>query len=326
MNLITRTLLVATLPCALGFTTALQDRYFVSAGVPIRYVEAGAGEPVVLVHGYTSNIEEQWMATGVFARLSQHYRVIAFDARGHGKSGKPHDPAEYGPEMARDVVRLLDHLDLPQAHIVGYSMGAHIVAQLLTMSPQRFITATLGGASGRRNWTAEDERRVEVEAAEMEKGELASQILRLRPPGDPAPSPDEIAALSAKILTGRDPRALAAVRRSNRDQVVTEVQMASVRVPTLGIVGSDDPYLADFRALARVMPQLELVVIDGATHGSAPAHPELTRAMLAFLAAAKQSRKKVNTVPFRLELARQAEPPWIGAFSRPVASCAAARA
>jgi pimeloyl-ACP methyl ester carboxylesterase len=294
MNLITRTLLIATLPCTLGLTTALQDRYFVSAGVPIRYVEAGVGDPVVLVHGYTSNIEEQWMATGVFARLSQHYRVIAFDARGHGKSGKPHDPAEYGPEMARDVVRLLAHLDLPQAHIV---------AQLLTMSPQRFITATLGGASGRRNWTAEDERRVEVEAAEMEKGELASQILRLRPPGEPAPSPDEIAALSAKILTGRDPRALAAVRRSNRDQVVTEAQMASVKVPTLGIVGSDDPYLADFRALAHVMPQLELVVIDGATHGSTPAHPELTRAMLAFLAAAKQSRKKVNTVPLRLGLA-----------------------
>ena len=83
---------------------ALDDRYFDSGGVRIRYAEQGRGEPAVLVHSYTSDLEEQWIKPGVFAQLSAHYRTIAFDVRGHGKSGKPHDPNAYGAEMAWDVV------------------------------------------------------------------------------------------------------------------------------------------------------------------------------------------------------------------------------
>jgi pimeloyl-ACP methyl ester carboxylesterase len=282
MSRLARALAIGCLPCSFALALATDDRYFDAAGVPIRYVEAGVGEPVVLLHGYTSNIEEQWIDSGVFGALARHYRVIAFDARGHGRSGKPHDPAHYGPEMARDVVRLLDHLGIERAHIVGYSMGAHIVAQLLTLSPQRFRTATLGGAAGRRGWSAADERRVEIEAAEMEQGLLTTQILRLMPAGAPRPSEEELKARSAKILAGRDARALAAVRRSNRDQVVTDAQMAAVKVPTLGVVGSEDPYFADFKALAALMPGLELVVVDGATHGSLPARAEFVSTLRAF--------------------------------------------
>lgn len=130
-----RVMSIVCLPLALAGPVAAEDRFFDSAGVRIRYVEEGRGEPVVLVHGYTSDIEGQWIETGVSPALSRHHRVIAFDARGHGKSGKPHDPRAYGPEMARDVVRLLDHLGIAKAHVVGYSMGAHIVAQLLTLHP-----------------------------------------------------------------------------------------------------------------------------------------------------------------------------------------------
>src|SRR5688572_12972199 len=157
------------------------DEYFDSAGVRIRYVEQGTGAPVVLVHSYTSNLEDQWVGPGVFGQLSSHHRTIAFDVRGHGKSGKPRDPQAYGPEMALDVTRLLDHLGIAKAHIVGYSMGAHVVAQLLVLRPQRFLSAVLGGACGRHAWTAEDEQRAETEAAEMERGLLTSQILRLWP-------------------------------------------------------------------------------------------------------------------------------------------------
>src|SRR3954453_5722440 len=107
-----------------------EDQFFDSAGVRIRYIEEGQGEPVVLVHGYTSDAEAQWARTGVIQALAAQYRVIAMDLRGHGGSGKPHDPAQYGPEMSLDIVRLLDHLGIRRAHIVGYSMGAHIVAQL----------------------------------------------------------------------------------------------------------------------------------------------------------------------------------------------------
>jgi pimeloyl-ACP methyl ester carboxylesterase len=135
------------LPLGLVFCFALapvqgsaQDNFFDSNGVRIRYVDRGAGEPVVLIHGGGSTLES-WVDSGVLPNLAKDYRVIALDARGFGKSGKPHDVKAYGPEMGLDVIRLLDHLGIQRAHVVGYSMGAHITAQLLTTHPQRFLTA-----------------------------------------------------------------------------------------------------------------------------------------------------------------------------------------
>ncbi len=128
-------------------TVHAQDKFFDSDGVRIRYVEQGSGEPIVPVHGFARNIE-RWVETGVIKNLAKDHRVIALDCRGHGKSDKPHDPKQYGPEMGKDVVRLLDHLGIPKAHIVGYSMGGAITAHLLTMNPERFLTATLGGPGG----------------------------------------------------------------------------------------------------------------------------------------------------------------------------------
>jgi pimeloyl-ACP methyl ester carboxylesterase len=239
----------------------------------------------VLIHGYTVDLDDQWVKSGVFPALAGRYRAIALDARGHGRSDKPHDRSGYGPEMGLDIVRLLDHLGLGRAHIVGYSMGAHVVAQLVTTHSDRFITMTLGGASGRRNWSPDHQRRVDVESAEMDEGMLRSQIVRLWPKDQPPPSDDIIRERSAQRMAGKDPKALAAVRRSNPDQVVTEAQMRAVTVPTLGIVGTADPYLREFEELKAIMPDLQLVRIEGASHGNAPSRPEFSQALLAFLAA-----------------------------------------
>lgn len=264
---------------------AAEERRFDSAGVPIRFIEEGRGEPVILLHGYTTNTEGQWVNTGVFPALVPHFRTIAMDARGHGRSGKPHDRAAYGPEMGRDVTRLMDHLGLRKAHIVGYSMGAHIVAQLAILDPGRFATLTLGGAAGRLGWTAEDQRRVDEESAEMDGGLLRSQFLRLWPRDRPPPSEAEIRADSERRLAGQDARALAAVRRSNPDQVISMEELARVPMPTLGIVGTADPYLRDFERLKAAMPGLDLVTIPGASHGSATRTPEFRAALLRFLQA-----------------------------------------
>src|SRR3954447_12647981 len=284
-----RSLLALGAYCLSPDADAAEERFFDSAGIRIRYIEEGRGEPVVLVHGYTSDAEAQWTRTGVLQTLAARYRVIALDARGHGSSGKPHGPAQYGPEMGFDILRLLDHLNITRAHIVGYSMGAHIVAQLVTTHPERFLTATLGGAPGRFSWSLEDQQRVEREAAEMEQGLLRSQILRLWPHGQLPPTEERILELSATQLAGQDPRALAAVRRSNPAQVVTLAQMAAVTVPTLGVVGTADPYLRQFVELKAVMPQLDLVTIEAASHGSALGRPEFSQAVLAFLRAHSQT-------------------------------------
>jgi pimeloyl-ACP methyl ester carboxylesterase len=97
--------------------------------------------------------------------------------------------------------------------------------------------------------------------------------------------PVQVRALSEKVLAGNDLLALAAIRRSNRAQVVTDAQMAAVRVPVLGIVGSQDPYVARFRELQRLVADMELVIIDGARHDDAVAQPGFLDAALAFLAA-----------------------------------------
>ncbi len=286
MHLFTRRALVAgaTTLCAARAAGAFQrERVFDSAGVPIRFIEAGSGEPVLLVHGYTSDAEGQWVRSGFFAALAERFRAIALDARGHGGSGKPHDPAAYGPEMGLDVVRLLDHLGLPRAHVVGYSMGAHVVAQFLLARPERFLSATLGGAVGRLGWTEADQRRVDVEAAEMDEGSLRSQTIRLWPKDQPPPTEEQIRSRSARLLAGKDPRALAAVRRSNPAQVVALERLAETKVPVLGVVGGNDPYLRDFERLRAAMPALRLSVVEGATHDEAPHRPEFARAVLDFL-------------------------------------------
>src|SRR5436190_11906301 len=99
------------------------DDTFDSNGVKIRYVTEGTGVPVVLIHGWMGD-STTWGRdkSGTKLKPPDGFQVIALDCRGHGKSDKPHDPAKYGPEMAADVVRLLDHLKIEKAHLVGYSM------------------------------------------------------------------------------------------------------------------------------------------------------------------------------------------------------------
>jgi pimeloyl-ACP methyl ester carboxylesterase len=258
---------------------------FDAGGVCLRYVEAGAGEPVVLVHSYTSDLDSMWRETGVLDALATAHRTIALDLRGHGRSDKPHDPRAYGAQMTWDIARLLDHLRLERAHVVGYSLGAHLVAQLLTLAPQRCATATLGGASGRRHWTQANDAQAELEAREMEQGRLDAQLVRLWPTDRPAPVAAQLRDAAANLLVGKDPRALAAVRRSNRDQSFATSALATVRVPVLGMVGSRDPYRLGLEELVGVLPDFELVIIDDATHANAHAKSAFTATLLRFLRA-----------------------------------------
>jgi pimeloyl-ACP methyl ester carboxylesterase len=237
--------------------------------VRIRYVDQGSGQPVVLLHGFGGNLDASWVETGVLPNLATDYRVIALDYRGHGKSDKPHDPKSYGIQLSQDVVRLLDHLNIPRAYIVGHSMGAGITAQLLTTNPDRFLTATLSGSAGRQTWTTQDAAAAaEAEAVEFEQGiPFRSVILRTAPTDQPKPTDEQIQARSQQLLARNDRLALAAVVRSRGEQTFSAAQMATVQVPTLGLIGSADANLAAMQQLTSVLPTLKVVVIEGATHG-----------------------------------------------------------
>ena len=267
---------------------AAQDKFFDAGGVRLRYVEQGSGEPVVLVHGFT-NTAEIWSANGIAQDLARRYRVIAFDLRGHGKSDKPHDPSKYGREMSLDVVRLLDHLGIRRAHVVGYSLGGHLMSQLMTLRPERLLSATLIGGSGRFEWSPASAKEAEQDASEMERECISrSMMTRLAPAGFALPPDDTLKSLSTSCLAAQDRFALAAVTRSRVDHVIAPAAAAAVKVPTLAIVGSDDPMKAGLEALVRLRPSVRLVVVDGATHAGPRGvlgRPELIAAIHDFLSA-----------------------------------------
>jgi pimeloyl-ACP methyl ester carboxylesterase len=265
MNPALRALLIVVGVAALALPVAAEDKFFTANGISIRYIDQGrGGEVVVLVHGFTSNIERGFVERGVVADLSKDYRVLALDLRGHGKSGKPHDPAAYGKEMCVDVIRLLDHVGVSRAHIVGYSQGARVVGYLLTTYPQRFKTATLGGSPPRVGWPPEEADRAEQDAQRMEQ------------------------ANKSGVSDGQDYVALAAVARARSTQVVTEAQLRAVVVPMIGIVGSKDPRLESMQALKQIMPALlQVTVVEGATHTEVPSRPEFIRTVREFLESQK---------------------------------------
>lgn len=145
---------------------------FNSAGVKIHYKVQGHGEPVVLIHGLYSSGRMNWEVPGTAALLAKHFCVITMDCRGHGQSDKPEAEGAYGTNMVEDVVRLMDHLEIRQARVAGYSMGGMIGMKLAVTHPERVSRLVLGGmgwhkAGARMNsiWDEVKRKRFTVPAA-----------------------------------------------------------------------------------------------------------------------------------------------------------------
>lgn len=262
---------------------AADGKFFDSDGTKIHYIEAGEGEPVVLVHGFSANHVLNWVAPGIFKALSDNYHVIAIDNRGHGKSDKPHDPEQYGEEMVQDIVRLLDHLEIDKAHIVGYSMGGFITNKLLSQHPERFLTATLGGAG----WSKEGDGASELMeplAQSLEEGNgITPLIIALTPPGRPQPTDNELNLINQMVMATNDPKALAAAIRGMQNLRVPQEKLEANEVPTLALIGEVDPLKVGVDALQEVMPNLQVVVIDKADHMTAIGNPKFIDSLKGFL-------------------------------------------
>jgi pimeloyl-ACP methyl ester carboxylesterase len=225
---------------------------FDAKGVKIRYVEQGTGEPVVLVHGYCASAFLNWQLPGIFSALAKDYHVIALDLPGHGGSDKPETAEAYGPQMAEDVVLLMDHLHIPKAHVVGYSLGGMITVKLLTLHPDRVLSATVGGMG----WVRDNGRNL--------------------------PVPTGIAARD-----GGGP--LAAVARSMGKLAVTEAELKSIKVPTTIVVGDQDRLKRmTVDPLRPVRPDWPVVEVKGANHMSCIAKQEFVDAIAAWLAKNRQ--------------------------------------
>lgn len=270
-------------------TSLARDGFVDSNGVRIHYVEQGSGPAVVLIHELDGGIRT-WMESGIFQDLARDHRVVALDARGHGLSGKPHDAAAYGIEMARDVSRLMDHLSIPRAHVVGYSMGAEVLTMLLVSDPARVASASLIAGAGRFRTRPTDGQHMEEEALEFVNFGVSPKLfLEQTPEGTPDPTIEELKAAAASALAdpSRDTQALAAFSRARPARLVTAQQIASLQVPTIGIAGTADPDLESLKDLASLRPAVTLVAIKDATHAgraSVLRQPECVAALRAFLA------------------------------------------
>lgn len=254
-----------------------------SDGVQLHYTDQGAGVPVILMHGYAMTTDITWRGNGTIDFLSQDYRVITLDLRGHGLSDKPRGDDDYGVEMARDVVRLMDCLGIPRAHVVGNSLGGLVAIKTATMFPDRVLSLTACGMGWARY---EDKQQVVEDLANAiaAEGGIRPLVQYLRPPDAPMNSL-ALAALNTFILSFNDAQALAAMTRQMPELEVTEEQLRNLPMPVLNIAGSRDPLLPDVFKMEALVPNPRLAVVEGADHFNLAGQPETRAALSAFLAA-----------------------------------------
>jgi pimeloyl-ACP methyl ester carboxylesterase len=259
---------VAAVTLAAAQPVAPPDQFFDSNGVRIRFVEQGTGSPVVMLHGYTGTADRHFVANGFFAQVAKDHRAIAMDLRAHGKSGKPHDPEMYGDELANDVARLLDHLKIAKAHLVGYSLGAVIAGRLVTTNPDRLLSVAFIGHHPERTISAADRKFIDDSLAEMESDlPFRSLAVAIQPVGQPMPSDDELRKAVAPLIAANDVKALAAMWRGGAFLISTDASLEAAKFPMIEIIGTLDPSVSEIEPLKKAHPQIKTLVLDGVTHG-----------------------------------------------------------
>tara|TARA_B110000908_G_C10136033_1_gene394505 strand:+ start:103 stop:966 length:864 start_codon:yes stop_codon:yes gene_type:complete len=265
------------------FSPAAIADTFTSDGVEIFYNVQGEGEgdPVVLIHGFSSSAQGNFGAPGITAALATSFKVISIDNRGHGSSGKPHDRSAYGIQMVADVINLLDHLGIEKANVVGYSMGGLITHKLIMKYPERVIKAVSGGAG----WEGEDALPLDELAESLESGKgLGPLLVALAPVGQPTPTVEQIEAQNQIFLSVNDPLALAAVVRGfNQLTNISEAELRANEVPLLYVVGDLDPLKIDVGRAIGVISNAKVVTVPNTDHLTVINHPMLRDSIQAFL-------------------------------------------
>ncbi|WP_455479910.1 alpha/beta fold hydrolase [Bartonella sp. B23] len=227
--------------------------FFEYNGLRFAYREEGQGTPILLIHGFGSSAWVNWYATGWFRTLTEaRYRVIALDNRGHGDSAKSYDPSFYTPQaMAGDAVRLLQHLELSKAHVMGYSMGARISAFMALLYPTYVHSVIFGGlgigmVTGAGDWQP------------IAEALLAEDISTIT-------NPRGLMFRKFADQTKSDRRALAACVITSK-QELTASEVYKIKQPTLVAVGSLDEIGGAAEPLAALLPHGEALPIPDRDH------------------------------------------------------------
>jgi len=247
-------------------------------GVPLAWEEVGAweeagdGAPILLVHGFASDRMQNWRSPGWYLTLTEAgRRVVAFDCRGHGESGKPHDPQAYGDTMAEDAVRVMDAAGIARADVMGYSMGGMIAMALAMRFPERLRRMIVAGV-GETYFHDAPTRRIAIADA-LEAPDAAALT-------DPIQRQFRLFAGQK----GKDLAALAACMRKER-RVYTAQELNRWQGPVLVVCGETDNLTGSPQGLAAAFPNGRAEVVPKRDHMTAVGDKAYKQAVLDFLAA-----------------------------------------
>ncbi|HUQ36526.1 MAG TPA: alpha/beta hydrolase [Aestuariivirga sp.] len=243
---------------------------FNSDSVEIAFDDVGQGEPVLLIHGFASNGRVNWVDTGwVKTLVDGGFRVITMDNRGHGESEKLYNPDLYSAsEMAEDARRLLDHLGISRAHVMGYSMGARIAAFLTIAHPSRVGAAVFAGLASRMITGVGG-------GPEIARALEASSLLDVT----------DVSARTFRVFaeqTRGDLKALAACIKSSRVKITAEM-LATIKVPVLVVVGEKDDVAGEIGPLLAAIPGATGITLPRRNHMTAVGDKQYKEAVLTFL-------------------------------------------
>ena len=259
-----------------------EGMYFDSDGVRIHYTVTGTGAPVILVHGLAVNAGINFNARGLTAALAKEYQVITLDNRGHGRSEKHYNPDAYGIQMCEDIVRLMDHLHIEKAQVLGYSMGGFIVLKLATLHPERLLSFIVC-ASG---WTSEPEKELqffEEMADTLEQGgNYGALSERLTPIGKEVSWRNRL-IMSYGLKMANDNQAIAAALRAMPELTVEKSALQENKLPALAVVGDRDPLRTFAEQMVAATNGMDIVIVSDADHMSLLRRPTAMRAITTFL-------------------------------------------
>lgn len=244
---------------------------FTSDGAEIYYEVHGEGTPIVLVHGFASDLARNWKDVGWMGWLNEAgYRVIALDCRGHGKSAKLYNVEDYtGLKMADDVINLMDHLGVERAHLMGYSMGGMISARLLLHYAERFEKAVLAGVGGTM-----------IDGSRRDSSAIADGLL-----ADDVDSITDERARGFRMFadaSGGDRKALATYMQAGRP-TYDAAEFAKVTLPVLVVAGEKDDLTGDPAVLAACFQNGRAVVPPRRDHLNTVGDKVYREAVIEFL-------------------------------------------
>ena len=239
--------------------------YVNNSGVNIHYHVEGDGPPLVLQHGLTSSLKN-WYVYGFVEELRKNYRLILVDARGHGRSDKPHDPKDYDLKLrVNDVLAVMDDLGVDKAHYMGYSMGGRIGFGIVMHALNRFHSLIIGGISANTaNTDVAPQDRIDL----LRQG-MATYV------ADTEAKEGPLEAGRRERLLDNDHEALIAATLAPRGTDGVEALLPRIDLPCLFYCGEADGFFTGSKEASQMIPNAVFASFPGLNHGQTSRAGEL---------------------------------------------------